>query len=152
MLGLTIPCGRTILYAKQYGSLRLINGPLSVIFVNIWRGMNQVFRAFVCMTLVCVASTAQGVLLGAESLTITKHYTYADYGNGDTTFQFTPANAISGCDGAWIAPSQPGAKQLLAIMLSAKLAQKTITLWLDNSVIWGGSSARFCKVHALGIS
>ena len=96
-----------------------------------------------------MATPARAEIVGAEISV--KGYSAYDFGNGDVIFWFSPATALAGCDGAWIAPSQPGAKNMIATLISAKLSGSAVGLNVDNSVIWNASSARFCKVYAMGL-
>ena len=98
-----------------------------------------------------VATSVRADIVSSDSVSVTRYYAYGDYGSGDVIFQFAPASVLVGCDGAWIAASQPGAKNLVATVISAKLAASAVTLYVNNAAIWPGSSARYCKVDAMGL-
>jgi len=107
--------------------------------------------AFIAAINVVASATASADVISASPLSVAGYYALGDYGNGDTVFQYEPSTALTGCDGGWIAPSQPAAKNLFATMIAAKLSGSNIRLYVDNADIWPGSGARYCKVYLIGL-
>lgn len=69
---------------------------------------------------------------------------YTQFGSGDVLFSTT--TLASGCDGFWLAPSDPGFKQVLSTLEMAKAAENNLIVYADEHQIWSGSASRFCKV------
>lgn len=113
--------------------------------------MRTIVLAFIVTTNVVASAVASADVISASPLSVTGYYAFGDYGNGDTVFQYAPSTVLSGCDGGWIAPSQPAAKNLFATMIAAKLSGSGIRLYVDNADIWPGSGARYCKVYVIGL-
>jgi len=52
----------------------------------------------------------------------------------------------NGCVGGWIAATSTGAKNTFAAAMAAKAAANTVSIGLDDSALWSGSSSKYCKV------
>ncbi|OGB25658.1 MAG: hypothetical protein A3I66_00025 [Burkholderiales bacterium RIFCSPLOWO2_02_FULL_57_36] len=109
-------------------------------------------RALVAATfgLSLFISPAQAQILGAEPVTIGRYFINGDFGNGDVIFWYSPSNAIAGCQGGWISPSQPGAKNLIALLMLAKTTGAQLSVHLNTAVTWNGSGDKYCKVDIMG--
>jgi len=94
-------------------------------------------------------SLAHADALGGN-VAITVYLVYAEWGGGDIIFKYSPANAVPGCAGGWISPTQPNAASLFAAVVSAKNRAAGVTLYLETSQRWSASSDPYCKVYALG--
>jgi hypothetical protein len=93
--------------------------------------------------------SARAELVGGATMAGT-HYSYPDYGGGDFTFALvTP---INDCVGAWISPIQPGAKAAVAIVTASLVMSRSLNITVDRAVGWPGSSAKYCKVYAVGLA
>jgi hypothetical protein len=101
----------------------------------------------------CLMTTIQAAVVGSQSVTVTIYYAYGDYGGGDIEVFYTPANALTGCDGAvWISGTQVGAKNLVSTLIAANSVNRPIMLYADNASLWSGSSAKVCKVFSMGLN
>jgi hypothetical protein len=105
---------------------------------------------FLVSTLFGVNSeSARAELVGGATLVPT-NYAYLDYNGGDDIFPFvTP---INDCFGAWIAPTQPGAKAAIAIVTASMAISRSLNVYVDRTIVWNGSAAKYCKVHAVGFT
>jgi len=73
-----------------------------------------------------IAAPARAEIVGVESSVVTRYSAYGDFGNGDVIFVISPR--LTGCVGGWIASTQPGAKNLIATVISAKLSGRAVVL------------------------
>ena len=96
-------------------------------------------------------ASVQAEIVGSDEITVSTYHAYGDHGNGDVIFRYVPAYVVAGCDGVWIAPSQAGAKNMIATVISAKLTSSVLSLHVENSQLWNGSAARYCKAYAIGL-
>ena len=103
-------------------------------------------KAALLLTMILTSFAARADLV-AETVSVTNIYIYGDYGNGDVIFKFNPST-LSGCSGGWIAPTQPGAKNLVAALVIAKQTATPISITLSNTDKWpGNGNVPFCKVY-----
>jgi hypothetical protein len=105
---------------------------------------------------ICIVSALCGMaFVGAvnanqtsvANVTVTRLYAYSEYGGGDVLF--TVSQPPAGCDGLWLRPTDPGFKNLYAIILSAYVSRMTIEVTGQDDSIWSGSASRFCRVFGL---
>jgi len=80
--------------------------------------------------------------------TVVQIYTYAEFGSGD--FVFKLSTTVAGCEGGfWISPSQPGFKASVAFVMQARATEASISAGGNDTLIWPGSTAKFCKLDWL---
>jgi hypothetical protein len=76
---------------------------------------------------------------------IEKLYTFAQFGTGDVAFTLSSPNAVCTA-GYWVRMTDPGAKAIVAQLLSAYHAQKAVTVGAYDNQIWAGSASPFCLI------
>jgi hypothetical protein len=91
---------------------------------------------------------ARAEIVSAEA-SVANIIAFPDYGGGDFIFAF--AKPVNDCHGAWISPTQPGAKTAIAIVTTSQLASRSLNIYLDRAIIWEGSGTRYCKLYAVGL-
>ena len=113
--------------------------------------LKHIFKLSVALLFIYTtfASTAYSAVIGSGGISIQTYLTYGDYQNGDVIFTISPT--IDTCTGVWVYHSQPGAKTIVATMLAAKLLDKKVLIYVDDSDVWPGSSSKYCKVYTMGI-
>lgn len=80
-----------------------------------------------------------------ESITtITRLYTYAEFGGGDVMIQV--ATPPAGCAGFWLRATDPGFKTVYAALLSAYYAGASLRIGGDDAIPWAGSGSVYCKI------
>ena len=114
-----------------------------------WRAVVSVAFVFANILPITLKFAHAGIVSG-DSIEISKYYALGDFGGGDVVFRFNGVK-VSDCAGAWIQPSQPGAKNLIATVLLAKANSTLLRVSLDDSTVWPGSSTKHCKVWAIGL-
>jgi hypothetical protein len=97
-----------------------------------------------------VTSTASAAIVGNYTpMRITEVFTYTSYGGGDVTFR-TDVTVV-GCEGGfWLRPTDPGFKTSYAAVLTAFSTRLAVRVWGHDDQLWSGSSARTCRLDALG--
>jgi hypothetical protein len=74
--------------------------------------------------------------------------TYSTFGGGDVVFEISVP--ITGCGGGiWIRATDPGFQQNVAAVLSARMANRPVTLYVENSDIWTGSASSYCRFYGM---
>ena len=94
----------------------------------------------------------QGALateVGFGVVQITRVITYSAYGGGDVIADVSPT--IPGCSGIWLRPSDPGFQENYSALLSARMANRSISAWVDDADTWAGSNTKFCRLVALSV-
>jgi hypothetical protein len=77
-------------------------------------------------------------------------YTYVQYGGGDIIVQVS--NPSPNCGGGfWLSVEDPGFDSTLSFLLSGYHAQSTFHFSGDNTQIWGGSGAKYCRLTSVGL-
>lgn len=109
--------------------------------------MKRVLGAIGLAALLAAESASAQLVATSE---ITQILSYEMYGGGDLLVKLaTPRPECEG--GAWLSKSDPGFEQNVSIILSARMSNRPITLYLDSNVIWPGSTTRFCRLYAIGL-
>ena len=81
--------------------------------------------------------------------TVTKLYSYAQYGGGDIMVEVS--NPVAGCDrGYWLSPQDPGFKTTYALLLSMYHTQEQVRVGGDDTQLWTGSQHIYCRVTFVG--
>jgi hypothetical protein len=95
------------------------------------------------------AEGAQATVVSSNGpVQITGMMTYSSSGGGDVLFFISVP--ITGCPGGvWIRPTDPGFQQSVAAVLSAQIANRPVTVWVENSDIWTGSTENYCRLYAI---
>jgi hypothetical protein len=104
----------------------------------------------ISIILIGMVELATAAQVTATKVNILEYIVYGNFGNGDITFSMSTNS--TGCNGAWISPAQPGAKNLTATLFAAKFSSKPITVTMDDSMLWTGSGTPHCKVIAIGVN
>ncbi len=82
--------------------------------------------------------------------TITNIYSYTQYGGGDIQIQVShPSPSCQG--GFWLSPDDPGFTSTLSFLLSGYHAGSTFHFSGENTQIWGGSGADYCRLTSVGL-
>jgi hypothetical protein len=104
-------------------------------------------RALLVLATPWVSTAAQAAAVGnlAAPAQVTDIYTYSEYGGGDVIFKI--ATSVTGCEaGFWLRPSDGGFQRNVALLMSAQLARRAITLQAADDLLWPGSTGKFCHV------
>lgn len=81
--------------------------------------------------------------------TITKLYTYTQFGSGDIIVHLASPAAVC-TKGFWLSPNDPGFKTAYALLLSAYHAQTPIRISGEDTLIWPGSTDVYCRITFVG--
>ena len=95
----------------------------------------------------CTGVLAAHAMVSTTPAHVTKFHIYTDYGEGDVVFRVDAT--VAGCDGFWLPPTDPGFRQTYAALLLVKATGATLEVTADESRVWPGSSARYCRVDSL---
>lgn len=110
-------------------------------------------------------SLSLGIVLGFVSLgaecavtwvdpsTIAQIDSYTQFGGGDVTFTLTSNSLQAQCPfGFWIRASDgAGAKTVVSEITAAFHSEKTVVVWADPAILWGGSSSAACLVWGVRV-
>lgn len=100
--------------------------------------------------MVFIGIFVSGASLGADQITsettISKIYTYTQYGGGDALV--IVANPATNCaDGFWLAPADAGSKSTLSSLIAAYHARSKVRIVASDTSLWPGSSTgTFCRI------
>jgi hypothetical protein len=115
--------------------------------------MNKKFLVFIAAGALglALATNAQAALVGTAAPTqVLSIASYSDYGGGDVIV--TVATSVAGCEGGfWLRPSDPGFESSLAMLMSAKLAGRAVTILGYDNQIWPGSASKFCRLYYINV-
>lgn len=110
------------------------------------RGMALAISA---LALIAAESAQATVVSSNGPVQITGMITYSSSGGGDVIFYIS--TPVTGCPGGvWIRPTDPGFQQNVAAVLSAQMANRPVTVWVENNDIWAGSTSGACRLYAIG--
>lgn len=116
--------------------------------------MNKKFRLIISAGAfgLALATNAKAALVGTDAPTqVLSFASYSDYGGGDVII--TLATSVAGCEGGfWLRPSDPGFESSLAMLMSAKLAGRAVTILGYDDQIWPGSPSKFCRLYYIGVA
>ena len=78
-------------------------------------------------------------------------YSYSEFGGGDVVFRLQ--TILAGCEGGyWLRPTDPGFQRNVAMLMSAQLARRAISIYAYDNQIWSGSVAKYCRVDMIAMS
>ncbi len=94
------------------------------------------------------ATASNGTDQTTIQTTITKVYTYTQFGGGDVLV--VVENPATNCaDGFWLSPADAGFKSTLSSLLVAQQAHSKVQITAIDTQLWpGSSSGAFCKIKA----
>jgi hypothetical protein len=98
------------------------------------------------MTLGLMTPAAHAALVSGNAGLVTRMYVYATFGNGDVAFYGT---AIGSCMGFWLRPTDPGFKNMYAVLLAARAAGRPVQVSGYDNEIWNGSGSAFCRADSI---
>jgi len=101
--------------------------------------------ALVLMTLELSTPAAHAAYVSAN-LGRVRLYVYSTFGNGDVAFYGTPAGS---CVGFWLRPTDPGFKNMYAVLLAARAADRPVQVWGYDDQVWTGSTGTYCRVDTI---
>jgi hypothetical protein len=109
-------------------------------------------RKRVFLTVLAIASgiqmsPVQAAVVGGAQGRVTEYSLFSEYGGGDVIFKFT--GAISGCDGFWLRPTDPGFEHAFSILKTAYETGKPLRVWVHDDSNWDGSANIYCRVYRL---
>jgi hypothetical protein len=95
---------------------------------------------------------AHAALVGGSPNGPIKHYySYSDFGTGDVVVQVT--NPPATCPGGfWVRMTDPGAKNLVAQLLTAVAAQIPLIIWGYDDQLWAGTTTPTCRIYTVDYS
>lgn len=99
------------------------------------------------LILLCASSVSNAELVNGNVGTLTEWMVYTTLGEGD--FLIQSSISLQGCDGFFVYGSDPGSKNVYAMLQAAYLTKKELWIWADSSQLWGGSSSRYCHIYAV---
>ena len=122
------------------------------------RGFKFRFRGgLIALTLATVGITPIGSVHAAvvnnlyAPAQISYVYSYSEFGGGDVVFRLE--TTLAGCDdGYWLRPTDPGFQRNVAMLMSAQLARRAISVFAFDSQLWSGSVAKYCRVDMIAMS
>jgi hypothetical protein len=78
-------------------------------------------------------------------------YSYSEFGGGDVVFRLD--TTLTGCEaGYWLRPTDPGFQRNVAMLMSAQLARRAISVHTYDDQIWSGSVSKYCRVLMIAMS
>jgi hypothetical protein len=78
-------------------------------------------------------------------------YSYSEFGGGDVVFRLD--TTLTGCEaGFWLRPTDPGFQRNVAMLMSAQLARRAISVHAYDDQIWSGSVSKYCRVSMIAMS
>lgn len=101
----------------------------------------------VAVALFSAQAARASVVYTPTGIRVTGLYMYSEFGGGDVAF--TVSTPPVGCDGLWLRPTDPGFKQLYAMVMTAYVTQQPLQVGGIDDSIWNGSASRFCRVYGL---
>lgn len=116
---------------------------------SIPRNLVTSFGTRLCAILVSAVLPCSAFATQKETIsTISRLYTYTQFGSGDIVVQL--ADAAPGCTGFWLSPADDGFKSVYALLLAAYHSGSTIRIAGDDAQIWTGSGDSYCKMTFAG--
>ena len=97
-------------------------------------------------------STADAALVGGSPNGLIKHYySYSDFGTGDVVIWVTTPPAT--CPGGfWVRMTDPGAKNVVAQLLTAVATQMPLIIWGYDDQLWPGTTTPTCRIYTVDYS
>jgi hypothetical protein len=94
-------------------------------------------------------STAHAALVGGSAVGPIQHYySYSDFGIGDVVIRVsTPPPTCPG--GFWVRMTDPGAKNVVAQLLTAVAAQIPLIIWGYDDQLWPGTTTATCRLYTV---
>ncbi len=86
----------------------------------------------------------------ANGITITKIYSYTQFGGGDIQI-YVSSPATNCAAGFWLSPHDPGFNSTLNFLLSAFHAKSTLNMIGEDTKLWTGSGTPYCRLIAAGL-
>lgn len=121
------------------------------------RSKCQFRRGLIALALTIVGIAPIGPAHGAVVNTLTTPaqisyvYSYSEFGGGDVVFRLE--TTLAGCDdGYWLRPTDPGFQRNVAMLMSAQLARRAISVFAFDSQLWSGSVAKYCRLDMIAMS
>ncbi len=107
---------------------------------------------FVVTLLIFTFAPTHAAIVGSstDKVTVTKLYSYSEYGGGDVVFAIT--TVVPGCEaGYWLRPTDAGFDRNLAAVMSTHLAGRPIIVLAHDDQLWSGSPGKYCRVDLIAI-
>lgn len=105
--------------------------------------------ALILTTLGLAAPSAHAAYVTGNIGLVTRLYVYSTFGNGDVAFYGATAGP---CFGFWLRPTDPGFKNMYALLLAARTAGRPVQVWGYDNEIWSGSTSTFCRADSIDYS
>ena len=102
--------------------------------------------ALLLLTLGLSAPTAHAAYITGNIGPITRLYVYSTFGNGDVAFYGV---TVGPCIGFWLRSSDPGFKNMYALLLAARTAGRPVQVWGYDHEVWSGSTQTFCRADTV---
>lgn len=99
------------------------------------------------LILLCASSTSNAELVNGNAGTITHFMVYATIVDGD--FLVRTSSPLQGCYGFFVYGSDPGSKNVYAMLQMAYLTKKELWIWAESNQLWEGASDRYCHIYAI---
>ena len=106
---------------------------------------------------VCGAATVAAALLACFVIqaapvtvnigTLTRMWVHGTFGNGDVWFVGTTGGGS--CQAFWLRASDPGVKNMYAVLLAARTAGRPVLVYAHDDQLWSGSGSPSCRVEAV---
>lgn len=112
--------------------------------------MKNVIRLIILFAGVAFGMQTNAAMVAGSVGNIVHFYSYATSGSGDAVVVTT--GSLPGCSsGFWLRASDPGFKNVFAQLMSARLTQTPIRVWVYNDELWPSSTGQFCRIDAIDL-
>lgn len=99
------------------------------------------------LILLWASSATNAELVSGNAGTITHWMVYTTINEGD--FLVQSSSPLQGCDGFFAYGSDPGSKNVYAMLQAAYLTKRELYIYAFNNVLWEGSSSKYCHIYAV---
>jgi hypothetical protein len=109
-----------------------------------------VLTCFLALGFALVATGAAHAALvgGSPNGPIKHYYSYSDFGTGDVVIWVAAPPAT--CPGGfWVRMTDPGAKNVVAQLLTAVAAQIPLIIWGYDDQLWPGTTTATCRIYTV---
>jgi len=117
--------------------------------------MKPKLKLIATAALALVALNASAAVVYGSVGNIVHLYSYATTSTGSTSngdVVVVAVSTLTGCaDGFWLRASDPGSKNVFAQLLSARLTQTPIKVWVYTDQLWSQSAGQFCRIESIDL-
>jgi hypothetical protein len=106
-------------------------------------------RSLLCLLVGLLQTiSANAALVGAPAGPVKHYYSYSDFNTGDVVIIVTtPPSTCPG--GFWVRMTDPGAKNVVAQLLTAVTTQTPMYIWGYDDQLWSGSGTATCRLYTV---